>query len=236
LITLIVDADDTLWENNIYYNRAVADFAALMTTLGFERGEAERTVHQVEQERVPVVGYGPNEFVNSLVVAYERLCARYGASPTDEVAAHVRQIGETVLRYPIVLLDGVAETLVHLKAQNSFRLLLLTKGDPAVQRDKLERSGLAPYFDGVHVVPEKDATVLQELVAQYGLAPDRTWMVGNSPRSDINTAVEAGIGAVYVPHPDTWNLELEEVAVSDRVVVIERFADLIPLFTTQESR
>ncbi len=234
MITLIIDADDTLWENNIYYDRAVADFAALMTTLGFERGEAERSVHQVERERVPVVGYGPDEFINSLVIAYERLCARYGASPTDEIAAQVRQIGETVLSYPIVLLDGVAETLAHLTAQPRFRLLLLTKGDPAVQQDKLERSGLAPYFDGVHVVPEKDATVFRELVAQYGLAVDRTWMVGNSPRSDVNPAVEAGIGAVYVPHPDTWNLELDEVVTSERVVVVERFSDLIPLFSTQE--
>ncbi|HET89727.1 MAG TPA: HAD family hydrolase [Chloroflexi bacterium] len=227
-VTLIVDADDTLWENNIYYDQCIANFVALMAGLGFDREEADHTVHAVERERVPVVGYAPEEFVNSLVVAYERLCERRGQAPEDGTVERVREIGQAVIGYPIVLLDGVAGTLARLKER--FRLILLTKGDPATQEDKLTRSGLAHFFDGVHVVAEKDAAVFRNLIAQYALSPAQTWMVGNSPRSDINPAVAAGLGAVYVPHSETWGFELGTLVESERVTVVERFADLVPLF------
>ncbi|MBU0702463.1 MAG: HAD hydrolase-like protein, partial [Chloroflexi bacterium] len=117
-----------------------------------------------------------------------------------------------------------------------FRLLLLTKGDQEVQEDKLTRSGLGHFFDGVHVVPEKDAQVLRELVDRYGLEPELTWMVGNSPRSDINPALEAGIGAIHVPHSSTWVWEREEIVDPERVVVLNSFGELAVLFLEIEGR
>lgn len=232
MLTVIIDADDTLWENNIYYERCLADFAALMAEEGFDPQEAERTMGAVERERVPEVGYAPQEFVRSLVVTYERLCRRHGRAVDDSVAKAVSDIGLTVVDYPMVLLDGVEETLERLNGR--YRLLLLTKGDQGVQQQKLARSGLDRFFDAVHVVDEKDADVVRDLITQYDLHPERTWMVGNSPRSDVNPALEAGIGAVYVPHPNTWNLEVEEIADPDRVVVLDTFAGLAGLLADFE--
>ena len=231
--TLIVDADDTLWENNIHYEQCIAAFAELMVDRGFGREEAECTVDAVERERIPQVGYAPEEFARSLVVAYERLCERYDRLVEDEVLDDVWEIGQAVIAYPIVLLEGVAETLARLSGR--CRLLLLTKGDRVVQEDKLARSGLGHFFDGVHVVPEKDAGVIRDLLAHYGLRPDQTWMVGNSPRSDINPALEAGIGAVYVSHPNTWKLEIEEIAELENVIVLNCFEELVALLTDVES-
>jgi len=224
MLTLIIDADDTLWENNIYYEECLAQFMALMDEEGFDPGEAAETMSAVERERVPEVGYAPEEFARSLVVTYERLCEHHGRPVDATVAEAVFEIGMTVVDYPMVLLDGVEETLERLDGR--YRLLLLTKGDQDVQRKKLARSGLRRYFDEVHVVAEKDADVFRNLVARYDLRPERTWMVGNSPRSDINPAVEAGIGAVYVPHPNTWTLEVEDVVDSERVTVLRAFDEL----------
>jgi len=232
-LTLIVDADDTLWENNIYYEQCIADFVAFMEARGFGREEAERTVDTVERERIPQVGYAPEEFARSLVFAYHRLCASHDRPIEDEVADGVWEIGRAVIRYPIVLLDGVAETLTRLSSRCC--LLLLTKGDREAQESKLARSGLAHLFDGVHIVPEKDADVIRGLLARYGLRPEQTWMVGNSPRSDINPALEAGIGAIYVPHPNTWTLEHEEIAAPEQVIVLNRFGELVALLTDIES-
>jgi len=226
--TLIVDADDTLWENEVFYEQCVAAFAELMAAQGFEREEAEHTASAVERERVPLVGYGPREFARNLVIAYRRLCGRYDRPVEDAVVDAVWEIGQVVIEPPIVLLDGVAETLARLRGR--CRLLLLTKGDREVQEGKLARSGLGHLFDGVHVVPEKDAGVIRDLLARYRLRPERTWMIGNSPRSDVNPALEAGIGAVYVPHSNTWDLEQEEIADPERVIVISRFAELAALF------
>jgi putative hydrolase of the HAD superfamily len=231
--TLLVDADDTLWENNIFYEQCLADFAALMAEHGFDRDEAEHTADVVERERIPQVGYAVEEFARSLVIAYQQLCDRHDRPFSDDVAAAAMEIGMMPAEYPIVLLDGVEEALERLSRR--FRLLLLTKGDPLVQEDKLARSGLGRFFDHVHVVPEKDAQVFRSMIAQHDLQPEQTWMVGNSPRSDINPAVEAGIGAIYVPHPNTWTLEVEEVVDSHRVTLLHSFGELAAFFSDCES-
>jgi len=228
--TLIIDADDTLWENEAYYQQCSSDFGELMATLDLDQEEAGHTVDEVERERVPLTGYGPRQFAENMVIAYDRLCERYGQPILDEVSDEVREIGQLVMEPPIVLLDGVEETLAWLDLNGRFRLILLTKGDQDVQEGKLARSGLGRFFDAVHVVPEKDAGVFHELIAVYGLEARRTWMVGNSPRSDINPALEAGLGAVHVPHSRTWVLEQEEIAASERVVVLDSFGELAALF------
>ncbi|HDQ71658.1 MAG TPA: HAD family hydrolase [Chloroflexi bacterium] len=223
--TLIIDADDTLWENNIYYEQSIEEFAELMAEKGFDRDEAVQMMHAVERERVPVVGYAPEEFARSMVIAYERLCQRDERPVEADVSARVLAIGRQVIGYPMVLLEGVEETLDWLRGY--CRLMLLTKGDQAIQADKLDRSGLAHFFDQVHIVPEKDVAVFQDLIAEHDLDPAQTWMVGNSPRSDVNPALGAGLGAIYVPHPDTWVMELEEIAEPDGAIVLKSFADLV---------
>ncbi len=232
--TLIIDADDTLWENNIYYEQCIAAFAELMIAQGFGREEAEHTVETVERERIPQVGYAPEEFARSLVISYQRLCESHDRPIEDEVSDAVWEIGQAVIEYPIVLLDGVAETLARLSGR--CRLLLLTKGDREAQESKVARSGLGHLFDGVHIVPEKDAEVIRDLLARYGLGPEQTWLVGNSPRSDINPALEAGVGAIYVPHPNTWKLEHDEIAEPERVIVLNSFRELAALFPDAERR
>jgi len=232
--TLIIDADDTLWETEVYYKQCNAAFTELMVAQGFGREEAEHTAGEVEHERVLLVGYGPIEFARSLVIAYQHLCKSHDRPVKDEVSDRVWEIGQAVIGYPIVLLDGVAETLARLS--DRCRLLLLTKGDQQVQESKLARSGLGHLFDRVHVVPEKDTEVIRELLVRYGLQPEQTWMVGNSPRSDINPALEAGIGAIYVPHPNTWRMEQEEVAEPERVIILNGFGELAALFPEDKRR
>ena len=228
-VTLIVDADDTLWESEVYYQQCIAEYGALMEAQGFGREEATRMLVTVEEERIPEVGYAPEEFARSLVIAYERLCASHGRSVEEAVSGRLQEVGEIVLDFPIELLDGVEETLPWLSGR--YRLILLTKGDQAVQENKLTRSGLAHLFDGVHVVHEKDATVIRELLEEYVLHPTWTWMVGNSPRSDINPALEAGIGAIYVPHVKTWEWERETIMESERVIKVDSFGNLIDFFS-----
>ncbi len=224
-LTLIVDADDTLWETEIYYQACIADFVMLMAAQGFEQNEVETELAQVERERVPEVGYAPEAFVRNLVITYERMCECHHVPVDDGVSSAVWDLGQTVIDYPIVLLDGVEETLAQLN--DRYRLILLTKGDDVVQRDKLARSGLAHFFEDVHVAHEKDVTVFRALLERYDLCLERTWMVGNSPRSDINPALEVGIGAIHVPHTKTWDFERETIVNPERVVVVEDFGSLL---------
>jgi len=110
-------------------------------------------------------------------------------------------------------------------------MTLFTKGHVEEQTLKIDHSGLARYFQHTAVVGEKNPQAYRTLVEERRLQPDRTWMVGNSPRSDINAALAAGLNAVYVPHPSTWSLEVEELPEANgRLLILERFAQLCEHF------
>src|SRR5258708_4205077 len=132
-----------------------------------------------------------------------------------------------ISKYPIEVIEGVTETLAYLGQRH--RLILMTKGDFTEQSSKVERSGLQEYFAAVEIVAEKDAPTYRSIVAKYELAGNLTWMVGNSPKSDINPALKAGINAVFVPHRQTWILEdqpVDPVPEGVRLLQVENFSEL----------
>jgi putative hydrolase of the HAD superfamily len=132
---------------------------------------------------------------------------------------------EQILHHPIEVIPGVEETLEYLCERHS--LTLFTKGDPEEQKLKLDRSGLAVFFGHTAIVKEKDAPTYAALIRERRLDPETTWMIGNSPKSDVNPALEAGIHAVFVPHERTWTLERAELrAGPGRLLRIARFAEL----------
>ena len=133
-----------------------------------------------------------------------------------------------ISQYPIKVIEGVPETLHYLSGRQH-HLILMTKGDITEQSSKVERSGLKEYFAAVEIAAEKDSITYKAIVEKYRLTPDATWMVGNSPKSDINPALNAGINAVFVPHDQTWILEHEVVGPAPdgvRLLQVEKFADL----------
>jgi putative hydrolase of the HAD superfamily len=157
---------------------------------------------------------------------YERLVER-AVQPDD--ARTILAFAERILDHPIELIHGVQPTLEELSMRHD--LALFTKGHPEEQKLKLERSGLAIYFGRTAIVKEKDTEAYRELVAGYGFDIEKSWMIGNSPKSDINPALEAGLHAVYVPHERTWHLEKTDLAENaGRLIVIEKFADLLLYF------
>ena len=125
------------------------------------------------------------------------------------------------------LLPGVPETLQYLSERH--HLILMTKGAVPEQTGKVERSGLKEYFSAVELCPEKNVPTYQLVISKYDLDPDASWMIGNSPKSDINPALAAGLNAVFVPHGATWVLEHEEVDCAEpprRLLVVEKFSEL----------
>ncbi len=216
---LLIDADDTLWENNIYFERAIHAFITFLNHSRLTPQEVRAVLDDVER----LMGYGSVNFTRSLVETYRRLAER---DLEDEDIQQVRQFGEQIRSHPLQLLDGVKETLDYLSARHD--LALLTKGDFEEQKLKVERSGIEGYFREVVIVQEKDVATYHRVVGELQVDPQRTWMIGNSPRSDINPALGAGLNAVYIPHPHTWHLEHEEVqnAGNGQVLTLSAFTDL----------
>ena len=216
---LIMDADDTLWENNIYFEQAIHAFVTFLDHSRLSREEVRAVLDEVER----LMGYGTVNFTKSLVETYHRLAEK---DLQEEDVEQVRRFGEQISSQPLQLLEGVRETLDYLSPRHD--LFLLTKGDSEEQKLKVERSGIEEYFKQVVIVPEKDVSTYHRVVKKLQIDPQLTWMIGNSPRSDINPALVAGLNAVYIPHPHTWHLEHEEVQnIEDgRLLTLSTFADL----------
>ena len=223
---LIFDADDTLWENNVHFERAVEDFLDFLDHSSLSRAEVRAVLDEIELANFRVHGYGSAAFARNLRECFERLTERHIGE--DDLAT-VMGFGERILRQPIEVIEGVESTLADLARRHD--LVLLTKGHPEEQRLKIDRSGLGGYFGHSAVVAEKDAAAYRGLVAELDLDLGRSWMIGNSPKSDVNPALAAGLNAVYVPHPHTWRLEHQELASGPgRLLVVERLADLLRYF------
>jgi putative hydrolase of the HAD superfamily len=219
---LIIDGDDTLWENNVYFEQAIEDFIDYLNHSSLSRAEVRASLDEIERLNSRVHGYGSLAFANNLRETYERLAERQVEPRHLE---YVMSLARRIVEVELMLLPDVVETLEYLSSRH--RLLLFTKGEDEEQRLKVQRSGLQTRFDQVVVAKEKDVSTYRALLRDQDLDPGRSWMVGNSPKSDINPALGAGLGAVYIPHPHTWRLESERVPNDDhRLLILERFGEL----------
>jgi putative hydrolase of the HAD superfamily len=219
---LLIDADDTLWENNIYFEDAFDEFVDFLGHSSMSAAEIRVVLDEIEIANIKIHGYGAANFARGLGQCYERLAEREMRG--DDLAT-VMSFAERILHCPMQLIEGVPQTLEYLSTRHE--LTLFTKGHPEEQKLKIDRSGLGAYFSHTAIVREKDAEAYSSLARERELDARRTWMVGNSPKSDINPALDAGLNAVYIPHPRTWSLEHEEIQQADgRLLVLENFAGL----------
>jgi putative hydrolase of the HAD superfamily len=148
---------------------------------------------------------------------------------TAAEAARIEDLAAALVNHEVELVPGVAETLAELGTRHD--LLLLTKGDQTEQQRKIDASNLAHHFRSTHIVAEKHVAAYEELVVEQGLVPATTWMIGNSPRSDILPARAAGLGAVFIPNRYTWVLEHDELDPDDHGVLhLRRFPELVEHF------
>jgi putative hydrolase of the HAD superfamily len=222
--TLLVDADDTLWENNIYFEHAIANFISFLNHHAYSPEQVREVLNQVERESIVTHGYGLHSFAHSLIATFERLAVE---PLTPALHETINGFAHTIAGHPVELLPGVPETLQYLSERH--HLILMTKGAVPEQTGKVERSGLKEYFTAVEIVAEKNVPTYRSVVSKYDLLPDATWMIGNSPKSDINPALAAGLNAVFVPHGATWVLEHEEVDSAEpprQLLVVGKFAEL----------
>jgi putative hydrolase of the HAD superfamily len=220
--------DDTLWENNIYFERSIAAFISYLDHRVHTREEVREHLNTVERATIAKFGYGMASFRRSLIDCFEQLT---DAPVTADKHARIVAFAESIAEQEIELLPGVEATLGALSRRH--RLIVVTKGSADEQNDKLTRSGLRGLFGAVEVLAEKHDEAYRALKAKHGCQAGSTWMIGNSPKSDINPALAAGLGAVFIPHDFTWVLEHETVeapAEGARFLELGGFAELLNYF------
>ncbi|GCF08710.1 HAD hydrolase-like protein [Dictyobacter arantiisoli] len=217
--TLFIDADDTLWENNIYFEQATSNFIQFLRHSTLSPQEVEAVINEIQHQ----LGYGFQKFTESLIATYRQLSER---PIQDEDIEQIRTFGTQLANHPMEVLDGVEQTLRDLSHRHT--LVLVTKGHAEEQQLKVERSSLADYFEHIIVLPEKHPEAYQQLLQQLHLDATTTWMIGNSPHSDINASRQAGLNTVFIPHAHTWRAELTALWLDGpgKHLVLQKFAEL----------
>ena len=228
-LNLIFDADDTLWDSNIHFLEAFDAFVEAIAALGIDRHRAaiKSAVREAELELIQTHGYGRRPYMLALHRAVENVAPELHQEP---LLREVERIGTQLIERHCELLPGVEETLPELASRH--RLILFTKGQRDEQLIKLEHSGLMPYFGRVETPREKNPDSFRRLLVDADLDRELSFMIGNSPRSDINPALRAGLrAAIFIPHSHTWELEDEELDLTDsRIIELPDFRALLRVF------
>ncbi|MBM0256691.1 HAD family hydrolase [Micromonospora sp. 4G55] len=223
---LVFDADDTLWENNVVFERVIDDFLDWLAHPTLDRAQIRAVLDDIERANAVAHGYGSKVFLRSLGECLERLRER---PATERERREIDELAAALVAHQVELMPGVADTLDALAGR--YDLLLLTKGDREEQQRKLDACGLLHHFDAAHIVMEKDVDTYRWLAREHGFDPARAWMIGNSPKSDILPARAAGMNAVFIPNDNTWVLEHDELDPADEGVLrLTEFTDLLRYF------
>ncbi len=226
LTTIGFDADDTLWHNERFFQLTQNHFAELLADHA-ERDHLMERLLAAEKRNIRHYGYGIKGFTLSMIeTAIEVTEDRVPA----QVIRQLIEAGQEMLAHPIELLPHARDAIETVA--ETHRVLLITKGDLIDQERKLAQSGLGELFDGVEIVSEKSAQTYRSICTQYGDGPAASMMVGNSMRSDVVAAIEAGCWGVHVPHGLEWEIEQAETpAANPRFRALRDLGDLAVLVT-----
>jgi putative hydrolase of the HAD superfamily len=195
------DADDTLWENEHFFRMTERRFGELLADHA-EPEDLARRLLEAEKRNLEFYGFGIKGFMLSMIeTAIEVTDGNVGAAVISEIL----KLGRQMLRHPIEPIAHAREAVEELAG--FYRLILITKGDLFDQERKLAQSGLGELFDAVEIVSDKTAATYQRIFTRHGSGPEQAMMIGNSLKSDVVPAIEAGAWGVYVPHALTWVLE-----------------------------
>ncbi|MCC7266097.1 MAG: HAD family hydrolase [Caulobacteraceae bacterium] len=219
--TIGLDADDTLWHNESLFRLTQERFCELLADTA-EAGVAMTRLAEVESRNLRLYGYGVKGFTLSML---ETAMEMTGGEPPGHVIREILAAGREMLAYPVEPLSGVDEALHALS--ETYRLVLITKGDLLHQEQKLAASGLGDLFAAVEIVSEKDASTYERVFARHGTGAAEAVMAGNSMRSDVLPALQAGAYAAYVPYPLVWAHEVAEAPEGEpRFAELSTIADL----------
>ena len=222
---IVFDADDTLWDNQSYFDRVEDVFTEELKEYGTAE-ELSAILFKTESANMPVLGYGAKAVCISMM---ETALAVSGGNVPGENLSRILAAAKSLLSLPATPLPGVDATLKALKNSGLYRLIVMTKGDMLDQENKLRRSGLNEYFDRTIVVSNKGTKEYLDLCRSEGIAPSEMVMVGNSFKSDIQPVIEIGGRGIYIPFHTIWQHELTQEFDHQDIVRLESFDGILPV-------
>ena len=221
-LSLLISAEDTLWESTVFFEKTIERFFTLVEPFGYARGYARHILNETERLNIRQHGYGVRSFGRTLEESYTKLAGGLSQrAALDDISRMVAELEQT----PPHVLEGVPETLAYLSGRH--RMILFTAGEPAEQAPKVERSGLQGFFEAIEIIAEQTTGAYETLVQKHHVVKAHGWLIGNSARNDINPAMQAGLNAALVPRPTSWHMENAELqSGTGRLLILNEFRGL----------
>ena len=218
------DADDTLFINEPYFDEAEEKFCALFEDF-LSKQSISQTLFQTQINNLPFYGYGIKGYILSMIEAANTIS---DGKVSIKVTEKILEIGKELLQKPIVLLDGIEDTLKQLHGK--YKLIVVTKGDLKDQHRKVSLSGLGPYFHHIEVLSEKDEIDYEKLLKRLDINASDFLMIGNSLKSDVLPVLNIGGTAIHIPFHTTWAHErIDHEIVHDKFYTAITNAEILPL-------
>ena len=229
---VVFDGDDTLWRVEHLYDEARDRAAAIVQEVGLDPVSWDEMQREIDVSNVATLGLSRLRFPHSSVAAYERLATDAGVAPDDAIRERIRVAAASVFDRKAPPMPGARRVLDELS--KTYRLALLTQGDPIVQEKRIDAAGLRACFEFVSIVDRKDESSFSAVLEKLDTDPTAAWSVGNSIPSDINPALRLGMGAVWI-EAHVWAHERrEDVPVDGRFLACESLRD-VPRAITEAS-
>ena len=201
---VIFDGDDTLWLTQWLYDQAEQETRLIVESTGLDGDRWQEICKERDLANVARFGFNSGRFPTSVVAAYAQLCEESGVPVRLDAVRDLMQAASSMFRRKAPVVGGAVNVLTELRPE--YQLVLLTKGDPAVQRKRIRDSGLERFFDAIVIVPDKNTDVFRTICAEINADPAKSWSVGNSLPSDIAPALSAGMRGVLVD-ANSWDYE-----------------------------
>ena len=219
------DADDTLWENQEYFDDAQAKFCKTMVPYG-DAGSVKDELYRTEIKNLDTLGYGVMAFTMSMIET-----ALHLSGDTIPAAGihEIYNIGRALLMNPATPFPGVEETLDTIAATRPYKLIVITKGNTTDQENKLERSGLTRFFSHIEIIPDKTEEAYGKIMDVLGVNAEEFLMAGNSFKSDIAPVLKLGGYGVHIPAKSTWQHEVIEEFDHPNLFRISHFSELLDI-------
>lgn len=206
---IIFDFDDTLVETAVHFELSRERFASYMAGLDFPTAEVLEILDTNDIKNIRKMGgYMKECFPQAMLQTYRHFCSKEGISEDPEKCKEVESIGWWVFDQRPDPVPGAVTVLERLRAD--FELVLATKGDPTVQWQRIQDSGLIELFDGIFVLRDKTPGEYERIARMHGMKTGASWIVGNSIKSEINPGLRAGFNCIYIPNRYTWHYENED--------------------------
>lgn len=212
---VFLDADDTLWENEIYFRRTEEEFSAYMSRYADKKLIA-KTLAEKQEENIPVFGYGSKTYMIGMLDTARTLCPeRFGPAMYEDIKEMITRL----TTHPFRFIDGAEDTVMALSGR--YKLVIATKGEMSEQLRKYHLSGLDRVVTAIEVMERKSPEDYLNMCIKMNIAPENMLMVGNAVRSDIAPVIKIGGWGIYVPHSTTWIHEIMPLPDSPRVLQIQ---------------